>query len=330
MSPSENLLMRSYLSFGNFALFNPPASSRRKVINRLIKLLLFFDALKILVIVLAEWLGHPEMKLYLVEMLLFDKNQQKYFDVGVTILQIGTFFGFSYWAKLNENKSLLKSFDFLTVPENPSQYQQLCLDRQLANEFLKMYRFFGSFLNCSVVAYYFSILAAISRCLYHTFNTVSLAFFLSGSLLLVMINLISYLLVDIYINSKVVTFFLTAKFLILRLKTIDGLIRKSFAKLTSTSKPGKFKKQRAKTLEILCLLNDFCRQFKNTNAVLDSGISPFIFGSYFVCFTSPYFLLFTENPLTIRFLSFAMVMVGYLFFLSFSLCNDTLQREVGL
>ena len=79
---SKNYLLKGYLSFGNFEVFNCHIFSKRKV-NRLIKLLAFFKAFKLVVIVLAACLGYPQLKLYLIDLYLFDENKQKFVDVAI-------------------------------------------------------------------------------------------------------------------------------------------------------------------------------------------------------------------------------------------------------
>lgn len=85
MALKSNALLASPLSFGQFDLFNPQRSPKsRTIVNRLIKTILFFNAFKLLLVVLAAWLGYGDLKLYLIEIYLFDMDDQKLLDIGIS------------------------------------------------------------------------------------------------------------------------------------------------------------------------------------------------------------------------------------------------------
>ena len=58
-------LLSSWLNFGQFAVFNPQPTSKREALNRLIRLIVFFNTVKFIVILLAAWFDWPDLKLYL-------------------------------------------------------------------------------------------------------------------------------------------------------------------------------------------------------------------------------------------------------------------------
>lgn len=334
MARIDNPLV-GFLNFGQFDLFNPRVSSKRQVINRLIKLIVFFNAFKIIVIVLAAWLGFLDLKLYLIELYLFDESNQKVFDLGYSVLHLGLCYGFAYWSSLNKKQSSLKSFRFLLIldAKDPCQFgKRYQLDKQSTERFLVAYRHACLLMRLFVAAYSAFALATISRCLYHSFYHVSLIYFLSVSLLLGVITLIGYVLMILFLIPKLILMLISTEFLVLRVKGLDAQICNQFlrTKLTSISSPIKLRKQKKSTLKALHLLNDFCRQFYEINSVQDSTISVCFLGGFMIIFTIPYFLTFVENTLSIRLFLSAMIVISYLVFFSFFLYNDRLARQVGL
>lgn len=292
MAVNSNPILRSFMNFGQFDYFNPQSflTRNRIFINRLIKILLFFNALKQVVIVCAAWFGHPELKLYLMEMFLFDESQQKNFDIGIAVIQIGFCFGFHHWTSLNEKISTLDSFSFLLIPNTNDLYrfQQQChLDKQSTDRFTRVYRIVGLFLKLVLGVYYLFFLGTIPLCLYHSFRAVSFTYFVSACLTLTVITLIFYLLLASYLPSKYAIAIISTEFLILRLRAIDSLIHKRFVQTNSVSKPEKLKNQKADRLEALYLLNDFCEQFKEINRVLDSSLSFVLLGLFTTLFVIP-------------------------------------------
>ena len=87
--------LESYLIFGQFKFFNLRSRRNRIVLNHLIKMISFFHAFKLILIVLAAYVGYPELKLYLIEIYMFDETYQKSLDVAMSILILGVYFGFS-------------------------------------------------------------------------------------------------------------------------------------------------------------------------------------------------------------------------------------------
>ena len=326
--------MESYLSFGNFASFNPQLSTKKRIaLNRLIKLIIFFNAFKLVFISLAEWLGHAELKLYLIEILIFHESYQKFLDVAVSIMQMGVFFEFSYWTSLAVKAGTLESFSFLMITDakNLCPHKRYHLDKPLTDRYLLMYRICGFLLKLFVPAYYLFVLTALLRCLYRSFEAVSLVFFLSVGLLLFVITAAAYLILTAFVISKFTLVLLSTEFLIVRLKAINILMFKRFVRTKPDliGRPIKLRKQKAITLKTLHLLNDFCRQFKQINSVLDSSLSMVMLMVFVIIFLLPYFLIFVQGEPGIR-LSFSVLAVAaYLFCFSFSICNDRLQRQVG-
>ena len=145
MSLKRHFLVESFLNFGQFDVFNPRSASKRKrvLFNRLIRLVAFFSACKIVFIVLAAWFGFLGLKLYLIELYLFDEAYQKVFDVGYSFLHIGLFVGFTYWTTLHEKPGSLRSFGFLLIfgAQNPHQNgRRYRLDPASTNKFLSVCR----------------------------------------------------------------------------------------------------------------------------------------------------------------------------------------------
>ena len=336
MALMGNPLVGSWLNFGQFEPFNPQLSawfsSKRKSLNCLIRFIVFFSAFKYAIILLATWLGYPDLKLILIELYLLDENLQKFFDIGILGTQLGVYLGYSYGIGLDEKASTLDSFKFLLVPDNPkdlSRYKQRYqLDRRSTDKFLSVYRFACLCIRLLIVAYSSFFLAVVLRCLYHSFYTVCLTYFLSIGLPLSVPTLIAYLLLTVYSVSRFVLLPLSAEFLIHRLRAINALICKRFTKTEPVS-VSKLRKQRAKLLRALHHLNDFCQQFQSINTVLDKSLSMLMAGVYSILFVLPFFVVFIENDLSIR-LGFAILAsVNYMFCFSFSICNDRLRRQVG-
>lgn len=334
MALNGNPLVNGYMNFGQFDLFKSSGFLTRKrlVINRLINLLIFFNASKFLVILLAEWFEHFDLKPFLIDLFLFDYNQQKLIDVSISIIHIGCCAGFSYWSSLAEKVSSLESFRFLLLHHSKDRYRQRYhLDRKSTDKFLAAYRFGCLFLWPLMAAYYILVLAAILRCLCESFSSASLIYFLSVGLPLSVITLFDYLLLVLFVIPKFILLLLSTEFLVLRVKAINSLICSRFigTKPPSISRPMKWRKQKATTLKILRLLNDFCRQFKEVNSVLDSCISPILLGAYILLFFIPYSLIFVEIVLGMRLILSVLIVAIYLFCFFTSICNDRLRKQVS-
>ena len=144
-----NPLLESWLNFGQFEPFNPQLSARfsskRKALNCLIKFIVFFSVFKYAIILLAAWLGFPDLKLILIELYLFEEERQKYIGIGILIMHFGVYLGYSYWVNLDEKVSALNSFRFLLIPDNPkdrSRYQQRYqLDQRSTDKFFAFNHF---------------------------------------------------------------------------------------------------------------------------------------------------------------------------------------------
>lgn len=291
MDLNKNILLRSHL---NCAFFNPRLISKRKrsVLNWLIKFLAFFDAVKLGLIVLAEWSVGFDPKVYLIEVFLFDEKYQKIIDVGILIVKIGFCVGFSFWTSLDRRVSSWESFSFLLITETKAcnRYRQRYrLDKESTNRFIEIFGLLSSLLKNFVVFYFLFLIATISRCLYHSFQTVSLIYFLSFSLPLSMVTLANYLNSVIFTMSNHCLVALLTEFLILRVQAIDSLIINKFIKtnLTSISRPVKLKKRGANMSKVLFLLNDFCNQFKEIASVFDKSFSLCLLGAFYLLFIFP-------------------------------------------
>ena len=330
MDLNANALLKNYLCFGNFGLFNPQSSSKGKLINRLIKLVAFFNAFKLIIIVSGAWFGQLDLKLYLIEIYLFDEYYQRLLDVEIVIVHVGFCLGFSYWSSLNGHTRSLESFNFLLIlnTKDLHRYESYRLDKQSTSRFLATYHFACLSLRLLVAAHYIFVFAAISRCLYHSFYAVNSTYFFSAALSLSVITLIGYLLLLFFTLSKFVLLLLSVEFLILCVKTVDirmcHFIRTG---LISISRQ-KSKKQKTNLFKAFHpLLNDFCQQFKLINSVLDSSISIILLGGFLLNLIA-YFLVFIRNSLAIRLSLSVLMTAAFLFHFSFSLYNDRLRRQV--
>lgn len=287
MAPNSHLLVKNFLNFGQFDVFKPrPASKRKRMaLNCLIRLVTFFSAFKIVTIVLAAWFGFLRLKLYLIELYLFDENHQKVFDVGYSFLHIGLYVGFTYWTSLHEKASSLKSFSFLIISGTKNAHQfgrRHHLDQESTSKFLDVYRKARLILRLLVSAYSVFAAATILRCLYYSFNSVNFVYFLCFSILLSGITLMEYVFMTVFLISKFLLVVLSIEFLIFRVRAIDALLCNQFikTKITSTKRPIHLRKQTPSTFKTLQILNDFCCQFKEINSVLDSSLSVALIGVF--------------------------------------------------
>ena len=335
MGLSNNPLVGSWLNFGQFVDFNPQLSPKRKALNRLILLIVLFNLMKLMVISLAAWLGFPDLKLWLLDLYLFDENDQKFFDIAHSVMYFGLYIGYSYWVALDGNVVALNSFRFLLIPEDPKDRQRYAeryqLDSKSINKFFSLYRLASKLLRLMIVIYSTFELAVISRCLYHSFYALNLAYFLSLALFLWAFTFVAYVILIFFIISRLVLMLLSAQFFIHRAKGINALIYNRFIKteLPFASGPKKIRKK-AGLLRILRLLSDFCRQFQQINSVLDSSVSVFLLGMFGFMFLLPFFLLFVKNDLAIQLFFGVMPIVLYILCFSFSIFNDRLKGQVSL
>lgn len=337
---SYNHLLKSYLSFAHFDGFNgQPTMNRRKrlAINLVINLVLLLNAIKITTIVLNKWL--PDLKLYLIELFLFEERHQKVLDSGLSIVQFGLCLCVSYWNGLNRNVGVLQCFDFLFIPTGNDMFKlykrRYNLDRKSTQKFLAICRIFYALLIPTLAVYALFLIGLISRCLYFSYKTVSLAYFLGVTPLLSALTVATYLIADVFVITKLFTLFLATEFLLLRIRAIDKL---AFHKLilkhklnppVSTRNPVRLRKQESSTLKVLRALCDFSKQFANVNSVLDASLSRIILGIYLGLLGLPYFLVFEESPLLIRLIICLIAISISLLCYTISFCNDRLQRQVS-
>ena len=335
MHLASNPLLNGYMSFGQFDLFETSNFLRRKrsLVNLLIKLLIFFNASKTLTILLNECLGR-NLKAYLIDFYVFQDAEQKLLDLGLSFVHIGFCSGFLYWSDLNEKVNTLESFRFLLIRHAKDRHrfgQHYGLNRTSTDKFFAAYRLACLFLRAIMVLYYFFISATILRCLVVSFYHVSFLYFLSVSLPLSVITFVGYILMALYASSKFILVLLSTEFLILRVKAINRLICSRFSRTDPASirRPMKLRKQKLPIREILYFLNDFCRQFKEVNSVLDKSLSPGWCGGFTALFFVPYSLVFVETALGLRLALLTMMVAIYLFCSLTSICNDRLRRQVG-
>ena len=336
MKLKNQTLVGNFLHFGNFSVFNPQLSAtKRSFLNRLIKLILLFNAVKIVAISLGFWLVHlTQLRMYLIEVVLFEENYQRVFDVGLTIVQIGFLYCFSFWSNLNPNQ--LESFDFLfisTLKDLYRSYQQRYqLDKALTADFLTAYSIFFLFSSPTIVVYGVFIFVVIARCLYKSFYVVSLGYFLSLGLFFFAFTLASYLLLVVFVVPQFILVLVSTEFLILRARKIGRLVFSRFSKtkFTSNWRHVRFGKQKHAIAEVLHLMNDFFRQFRMINFVLDSSFSRILLGAFFVLFAIPYFLVFAENQFGMKLFLFTICFTFFLICFSISVYNDRLRRQVAI
>ena len=342
---SSNHLLNGYLSFAHFDGINgQPKMSRRKrlVIDLLIKLVVLVNAIKIAAIVLNQWM--PDLKLYLVELFLFDERHQKILDNGLSIVQFGLCFCISYWNGLNRNVNVLRCFDFLFIPRNATTAndtfkiykRRYNLDRKSTQKFLTFCRIFYALLIPTLVVYALFLIGLIIRCLYFSYQTVSLTYFFTVLPLLTALTLGTYFIADIFVITKLFTLFLSTEFMLLRIRSIDRLV---FRKLVlkhktnppvSISDPVRLRKQESSTIKVLRALSDFSKQFADVNTVLDASLSRIILGIYLGLLGLPYFLVFVEStPLLIRLIICVIAISISLLCYTISFCNDRLRRQVN-
>ena len=333
MDLDVNPLLTSYLNFGQFESFNPHLSSKgnKNLVNRWIKIIVFLNALKLFVIVLTAWCGFPGIKMYLIEILIFDESQQKLFDVGFSVIFAGLFSGVSHWIGLNRKVSSLESFRFLLISNTKDRYRQghlNQLDKRSTDKFLRVYRVAGQMLKLFTFAYCIFFLSMVLRCSYHSFYSLSLAYFLSFGLLFTAITFIAYLLAVLFITSNYILVIVVTVFLVLRAKAINKTVSRRFIgnSLASPSLPRRIRRQKA--LKILILLNGFCKQFMQISSVIDSCTSGVLLGIFVALFVIPFFLLFVQIQFSIRLFLSLLAAAAYCFCCSFSLCNDRLKRQV--
>ena len=334
MAFTANPLLGHWLNFGQFELFNPHPFSKRNPLNCLIRSIILFNVVKCFIILLAAWFGFLDLKLYLIyliEIYLLDMNQQRFADIGVVMVQLGVYLGYSYWVGLHGKVNTLNSFRFLLIPDDKkarSRYERRYqLDQQSTDKFFALYRLASAGIRLLIMAYFIFLVAMILRCLYHSLDTVGLAYFLTIGLLLSASTSVAYLLAVIFAVSKFVLVLLSTEFLIYRLKGINSRICQRFIK--PVDGPKKIRQQRASLLRILHHLNDFCQQFQAINTVLDTSISMLLVGVFIFVFIVPWFLVFVKNDPSVRLVFSLLAIVTYMFCFSFSICNDRLRRQVG-
>lgn len=339
MKMNNRILARNFLNFGNFSVLNSQLTAKkRSLLNRLIKLVLFLNAAKLIVISLGFWLaGLPSLRMYLIEFLLFEETYQRAFDVCICILHVGVYRCFCYWSSLNSNPRALESFRFLFISDLQKSVKDLQqvywrryrLNRELTEKFLAAYRLFCFLSLPAIVAYGMFVFFIISRCLYHSFFTVCLTYFLSLGLFFFTLTLSSYLLLDFFAVPRFILVFLSTEFLILRASAIDQLINRLIKPQNASERRSKSEKQKKRVFEALHLMNDFFRQFKQMNTVLDLSFARILLGFYSVLFFIPYFLFFAENQLAMKILLSVTVITIFSLCFSISIYNDRLKRQAS-
>ena len=206
MDLTVNPLLGSYLNFGQFEAFNPRLSSNRnkEAINRWAKIIIFFNALKLVIIVVSSWSGFPDMKLYLVEVYFFGDGYQKFLDIGIAVVFINLLSGFSYWISISEKANSLENFKFLLIPDTNNRYRhghRFRLDKRSTDKFLRTYRIGGQILWIVITTYSIFIFATILRHLYHSFYRVGLLYFYTFCLLLLLTTCLAYLFTILFLGS---------------------------------------------------------------------------------------------------------------------------------
>lgn len=326
-------LIKSYFSFGHFNFRQDGQPKRSKLLlNWAIKLVIFVNAAKLAIIALNVKI--PNLKFWLLEMYMFEERDQKVVDIGMTVIQFGLCACFSYWISLNGNVNVLSCFNFLFI----SDYKALCryyrkhyhLDLALTEKFLARYRLFSRFLRPTLVIYGSFLVGLVSRCLFASYYTVGSTYFLRVSPFLFLCTITTYLIMDFYGIPKFLLVFLSGEFLLLRVRAIDRLVFSRFKRVGHfAANLTKFNKSRPKTFKVLFALNDFARQFKAINDILDSSLSRMLLGAYFAQFGLPYFIVFVENSHAVRLFVTLMAISTALLCYSISLMNDLLRRRAS-
>ena len=324
----DSPLMKSYFSFGHFG----DQRRSRTLMNWMIKLVVLVNATKLAVIALNVKV--PNLKFYLIEMYLFSEENQKLVDVGMTIIQFGLYGSFSYWSALDKNVQVLRCFDFLFI----SDLRAVCryyrkrygLDRNSIECFLAKYRLFARLLRPTLVIYGVFLLGVVLRCLVSSYYIVDSTYFLRFTPFLFSLTATTYLILDFYSITKFFLVFLSSEFLLLRIEEIDRMITNRFKRRGHFAVLDRFKKNELKAFQVLFALDDFARQFRTINVVLDAGLSRLLLGVFIAELGLPYFLVFVENPLSVRLLIGLVATLTALLCYSPSFYNDKLKRRVGL
>ena len=335
MDLNNQTFVRNFLNFGNFTLFNLQLSpKKRSLLNCLIKLILFINAAKTIAICLGSWLARSSvLRMYLIDALLFEANYQRLFDVGFSLVNVGLFVSFRYWSNLNAKINSLESFNFLFISKDLYRYyrQRYRLDKELSDKFLATYRLFSFLYSPIITAYDIFVFTVVARCFYNSFYTVSLAYFLSVGLFFFVLTVTAYLLLNVFVVSRFFLVLLSTEFLILRAKAIDRLLFNKIlkTKLSSNRPLIKSRKRQKSLLGALRLIDDFFRQFRQINSVLDSLFSKILLGAYLILFGIPYFLIFAQNQLEMKLLLSAISVTVFSLCFSISVYNDRLRKQAS-
>ena len=323
------------MCFGNFTVLQPQRSTKeRSLLNRLIKLLLFLNAAKLIAISLGYWLfGLANLRMYLIEFLFFEENYQRLFDWGICILHVGFYQCFSYWTTLDSNIEALESFRFVYTSKLQEPVKDLRrfywkryrLTNEMTDRFLAIYRFFCFISQPTIVAYAIAVFLILSRCVYHSFLSVDLAYFSSLGLLFFAATFGSYLLLDLFAVPRIILVYLSAEFLIFRVKAINRLLRRCKKQSPGISR---FEEQMC-LFKVLNHTNDFFRQFKQIISVLDLSFSKMLLGFFTIIFVAPYFLIFAENYVGMKLLLSVTVITIFTLLVLISIYNDRLRRQVS-
>lgn len=255
-------------------------------------------------------------------------TNQRFLDIGISTVFVFLVFSVSYWTSLTEKSSTLEAFEFLLIPDTKDRYQhgrRYHLGKKSTDSFLRIYRIASPFLWLSLLGFFIVVYGMILRCLYHSFYTVTLIYFFSICLPLLLTTLVAYGVMIIFVTTWFVLVVVITAFLILQVKELDKMISCKFTG-ESIRKPMEMREQKA--LKVLIPLNDFCRQFRQINQVLDSSISGALLGSFSGLYFLPYFMIFADT-LTIRMILFLLSLTVFCFCASFSICNDRLRNQVG-
>lgn len=320
------------LTLGHFDLkSNNLIVNKNKLLqNRLLTLISLICAIKMTIIVLNFWISN--LKLYLMDIYIFNEIDQRTLDIGIAIFQIGFYFSYSDWTRMGKNGKLFKILRFFFI----SDYEELCefyevhynLDEKSTVLFLKKSTFYRSFICPFLIVYNLFFIAIVSRCYYNSYDEVNLIYFLTIGLFLNVITIINYLNWAIFLSTMFVLLYLSVQFMKLRLIKIEKMIFNNF-KNKSTKNLSNLEQIENKD-QILKTLNEFVYQFEDINHLFDSTLSKNVLGLYIGFFAFPYFLIFLDNPIQIKTFIGFLTFVTFLFCASISLQNDILKRQVFL
>ena len=325
--------LKFWMNLGYYDTRTLQIERRRLIVNRFILINLLICSIKMFIYTIFINLFSIDLRPYLIEMFIFNANDQKHADIGLSIIHFGFFLSFFFWTKLNRNAKMLMNLNFLflfNLKETCKYFNQhYQLDKKSTQLFLSRSYFYRSFIKPLTIFYFIACIFFIFRCLYQAYCTVSLVYFLFACLFLAAITLLNYLFILAILCTNTVLVYLSVEFLIIRLKMINKTIISKFKRIVKrlkSNKPIKLNKKNLSTFKTLSTLNNFASQFKEIDYILDSIISRILIGFYIGLAVLPYFLIFSETAYYIKLLIGSLAFLSNLLCFSISIYNDNLKK----